>query len=96
MKNKKIASRVVRVQNQTMFDIRAAESMRRLIVAVNDVWAHRQMNAHESPETQDAWDRLRIAVLESEHLLNKSISPRERPLPGASHPTKKPLDKRRK
>jgi hypothetical protein len=61
----------MRVENQCMFDLRASDRLRQLIVAVKDVRAHRQVNAHESGESQDAWDRLALAVLESERLLEK-------------------------
>jgi len=45
------------------------ETLRRVLAAVHDVRTHRQMNAAESPASQDAWDRLRIAVLEAEQRL---------------------------
>jgi hypothetical protein len=46
--------------------------LRRLIAAVRDVRARREMNAAESPATQDAWDRLQLAVLEAEQRLEKA------------------------
>jgi hypothetical protein len=43
----------------------------RLVLAMRDVRGHRQMNAAESPETQDAWDRLKVVMIEVERLLEK-------------------------
>lgn len=54
------------------------ETLRRLVVAVRDVQARRQMTAPEPPEMQDAWDRLRLAVLESERLLVNPLTKRRR------------------
>lgn len=50
-------------------DVTVTEKLRRLIVAVREVRGHRQMNASESPDMQDAWDRLTLAVLEAEQIL---------------------------
>lgn len=47
------------------------EQLRSLVAAVRDVQTHREMNAAEPPEVQDSWDRLKIAVLESERTLMK-------------------------
>lgn len=41
---------------------------------MRDVRGHRQMNAHESPESQAAWDRLTLAVLEAERVLQVKIT----------------------
>jgi hypothetical protein len=45
---------LIRVTPKFMFDLQASEILRRLIVAVQQLRQHRQMNAHESPESQDA------------------------------------------
>jgi len=76
MKDKKKKNRTKLKIVQPRYEI----VLRRLIAAVHDAQAHRQMNAAEPPETQDAWDRLKLAVLESEQRLALS----------------KPLDKRRR
>lgn len=52
--------------------------LRKVLAAVKDVRAHRRMNAPEDPETQDAWDRLRVAVLEAERTLQKPVDNRRR------------------
>ena len=53
------------------FDYGYPDQLRSLMAAVRDVLARREMNASEPPATQDAWDRLKIAVLESEQVLRK-------------------------
>lgn len=45
------------------------DTLRNLVAAVRDVSRRRQMNAAEPPATQDAWDRLQLAVRESERIL---------------------------
>lgn len=64
------------------------KSLLHLVAAVHAVRKYRQMNAAEPPESQDAWDRLIIAVLEAEHILRDTDLARERPLPGASRSAK--------
>lgn len=54
------------------------EQLRSLVAAVRDVQAHREMNASESPAMQDAWDRLRVAVLEAEQVLQKPVDKRRK------------------
>ena len=54
------------------------EQLRSLVAAVRDVQARREMNASEPPATQDAWDRLKVAVLESERLLQKPVDKRRK------------------
>lgn len=44
------------------------EIIRELMQAVHDVQRFRQMNAAETPDQQDAWDRLQAAVLKAEQL----------------------------
>lgn len=58
------------------------EIFHQLVQAVRDVQRHRQITAAEPPETQDAWDRLRVTALEAERILQSPL-PRKRPLPGA-------------
>jgi hypothetical protein len=69
-----------------------------LIAAVRAVRQHRQMNAAEPPESQDAWDRLALAVLETERALLRN--PMVRTLANAmakSSPRRhKKLDKHRR
>jgi hypothetical protein len=56
--------------------VEARTALRQLIAAAAGVRARRRMNAPEDPETQDAWDRLRVAVLEAERALQKSVDKR--------------------
>ena len=46
---------------------------RQLVQAVHEVQSLHQMNAAHSPAAQGAWDRLRVAVLESERILEKPV-----------------------
>jgi hypothetical protein len=43
----------------------------RLMSAARDVRRRRDMTAAEPPATQEAWDRLQLAVLEAERVLRK-------------------------
>lgn len=52
---------------------RYERALLRLVAEVRRVREHREIDAAEPPATQDAWDRLHIAVLEAERVL------RERP-----------------
>ena len=55
------------------------DHVRGLVQAVHDVRRFRQMNAAETPDQQDAWDRLQAAVLKAEHVLQDSLDkPRQR------------------
>ena len=70
------------------------DTIHRLLITIRNVRLHRDMNAAEPPAVQDSWDRLKIAVLEAERILQNADSPRKRPLPGALR--SKILDKPRK
>lgn len=48
-------------------------ALREILAAVQDVFRHRNMNSPEPPATQEAWNRLNLAVLETERLLDKQI-----------------------
>jgi hypothetical protein len=73
---------VLKAKTLALAEALAADSCRnqlhKLIAAVRDVRARRQMTAPEPPEMQDAWDRLQVAVLESERLLAKPLTKRRR------------------
>ena len=49
-----------------------------LVTAIREVRGHRAVKSFESPEMQDAWDRLHIAVLEAERILQKPVDKRRR------------------
>jgi hypothetical protein len=68
----------------TVANLQSRDQLRKLIAAVCDVRAHRQMTSPEPPDMQDSWDRLQIAVLEAERILQSPLKP------------KKLVDKRRK
>jgi hypothetical protein len=74
-KNKNNPTRTRTSRTKTRFVRPTYKSVtERLVAAMRDVRGHRQMNAHESPESQAAWDRLTLAVLEAERVLQVKIT----------------------
>jgi Zn-dependent oligopeptidase len=49
------------------------DTIRQLIAAIADVRSHRDVQSYESPEMQNAWDRLRVATMEAERALQKPV-----------------------
>jgi len=81
-KLKPSSSAILRANTLALANTIAAENcrnqLRKLIAAVRDVQTHRQMNAAEPPAQQDAWERLQLAVLESERILAKPLDKKPR------------------